>query len=247
MGHAEGVNQIVLGLVNELTERLGANLYSCVFYGSAVRGEHVAGQSDINLLIVLSEATPEAHSVIAETIRGRPRIEPFVLGRKGFERSRLVFALKFASIQRNYRVLHGEDILADFTPDRSMLRFLCEQSIRNLRLRLKHAFVTFGHDRSRYSKFVYDTFPGIRVALTQILHCEGIDVPRTTRDRIPVFSKVFSVDAGILSQLMEARAEGKTLSIEEVNRCHDGLFTLLTQAVNWIESRWPMPSMTQVS
>lgn len=247
MGHAEGVNQIVLRLTKELAERLDANLFSCILYGSAVRGEHVVGHSDINLLIVLSEATPEAHSVIAETIRSRPRIEPFVLGRKGFDRSRLVFALKFASIQRNYRVLHGADILADFTPDRAMLRFLCEQSIRNLRLRLKHAFITFGHDRSRYSKFVFDAFPGIRVALTQILHCEGIDVPRTTRERVPVFSKAFSVDAGILVQVMEARANGRTFSIEEVNRCHDGLFSLLTHAVNWIESRWPMPSMTQVS
>ncbi len=246
MGHASVVNESVRPVVVELSERLGANLHSCILYGSSVRGEHVAGQSDVNLLIVLNEATPEAHSGIAEAIRCEQQVEPFVLGLRGLERSQRVFALKFRSIQRHYQVLHGVDVLADFSPDDELIRFLCEQSLRNLRLRLKHAYITFGHDRGRYSRFVYRTLAGLRVALSETVRCEGIEVPSGTLQRIPLFERVFGVDAGILKILVDMRAESKTMLADEICSCHARLFTLLTHAVNWIEIRWPTINPTSL-
>jgi len=50
-----------------LVQTLGENLHSCILYGSVVRGEMVDKVSDINLLIVLTESTPAAHSAIADT------------------------------------------------------------------------------------------------------------------------------------------------------------------------------------
>src|ERR1700741_4776100 len=95
--------------VSALKEALGNNLYSCCLYGSAVRGDAIEGVSDINLLIVLENSTAEAHLAISRVIGGNPNIDPFVLGRRGFERSVRAFAPKFLSIQRNYRVLCGAD------------------------------------------------------------------------------------------------------------------------------------------
>jgi predicted nucleotidyltransferase len=125
-----------------LMGQLGDNLYSCIAYGSAIRGEIIESESDINLLIVLQESTPQAHAVINDACQQWDRIQPFVLGKSGLARSQQVFALKFHSIKRNYRVLHGVDVLVEFDPSLPLLRFLVEQSLRNLRLRLNHAFIT---------------------------------------------------------------------------------------------------------
>ena len=83
--------------VDLLQKLLGENLHSCILYGSAVRGDFVPAVSDLNFLMVLNESTAEAHAAIADAVRGTLRIEPFVLGRKGLERSMRSFALKFRS------------------------------------------------------------------------------------------------------------------------------------------------------
>lgn len=128
--------------VAALKAGLGDNLHSCCLYGSAVRGNAIDGISDLNLLIVLNTSDSAAHQAVARALEGRPQIDPFVLGRRGFERSARAFAPKFASIRRHHRVLHGADPLTELKVDESLERFLCEQALRNLRLRLVYAFVT---------------------------------------------------------------------------------------------------------
>src|SRR5262245_35694115 len=110
-----------------LRDQLKDNLYACCLYGSWVRGNAIAGKSDINLLIVLDESTPSAHAALSKIVGSEPRLDPFILGRRGFERSLRAFAGKFASIRRNYRVLHGADPLAQLKVDAVMEKFLCEQ------------------------------------------------------------------------------------------------------------------------
>src|ERR1044071_1503435 len=122
----EHVQQVLNQIVPSLKSLLQDNLHSCILYGSANRGDLVPRLSDINLLIVLGESTPQAHAAIAETLRPHECISPFVLGLVGLERSLRAFAIKFRSIRRNYRVLHGTDFLANWSVDEELVRFLCE-------------------------------------------------------------------------------------------------------------------------
>ena len=54
---AETWEAIVASLINDLDQSL-AGRYSAVLYGSAARGDWVAGVSDINLLLVLDDTAP---------------------------------------------------------------------------------------------------------------------------------------------------------------------------------------------
>jgi len=225
-------------VVASLTKTLGANLHSLVLYGSAVRGNLVPKVSDLNLLILLEESTPDAHAAIAEAIRGPIRIEPFILGRALLARSLQAFAIKFLSIQRNYRVLHGADPLAGLTVDETLARFLCEQAVRNLRLRSVRAFVVLGHDRARYSKFLSRIPSAVFTDLAEALRRVGTEIPRGYEERIPMFEKAFGADASVLRDLLKLRASGGTLSDEDARRAHDGLFRLLDAAVRWVEGQW---------
>lgn len=222
-----------------LTRTLGANLHSLVLYGSAVRGNLVAKVSDLNLLILLEESTPGAHVAIAEAIRGPVRIEPFILGCALLSRSLQAFAVKFLSIRRNYRVLHGADPFSGLIVDEFLARFLCEQAVRNVRLRCVRSFVVFGHDRPRYSAYLSKMTSSIFTDLAESLRRVGMEIPRQYEERIPAFERAFGADASVLKDLLAFKAEARTLSASEARDVHARLFSLLDAAVRWMEGQWP--------
>jgi hypothetical protein len=223
--------------VNALRTELGDNLYSICVYGSAVRGNLIDGVSDINLLIVVNESTSAAHEGIARAIGGKPLIDPFVLGRRGFERSFRAFAPKFASIQRNYRVVHGADLLADLKIDTAQERFLCEQAARNLRLRLVYAFVTRQQNKA-YDKFVVRNITAMFVQFAEVLRLNGTAMPAAFDARIPVLEKEFKLDGQVLRDLLALKRNPRRFSETEAVNWHMRLFPMVDSVLVWIETNW---------
>ncbi len=228
-------------IADKLRAALGANLYSCMLYGSAVRGDLVPGVSDVNVLLVLEESTPQAHEAIAAAIEDSLPISPMVIARRGMERTLRVFAPKFLSIRRNYRVLHGADFLREFSFDPAQERFLIEQSLRNYQMRLTHAFITMGDDRRRFTRFVFRVGTGVVTNLSEILRLDKVSLPPDRLARIPIISRGLDVDASVLADLATLKRRGKRMRAEEVRDTHGRLHTLLSAVLSWIEQRWPSP------
>ncbi|MBI3898018.1 MAG: hypothetical protein HY308_06945 [Gammaproteobacteria bacterium] len=225
-----------------LTQGLGENLYSCVLYGSAVRGDIVPKVSDINLLLVLNESTPEAHSAIAAAVRGKVVVSPFIVGRRGMERTVECFPIKFRSIKRHYRVLAGVDPFDGINVSQDILRFLCEQSLRNLRLRCVHFFVVSGNDRRRYPQFLLGLIAKIFTDLSELLRLSGIEVANDFDARIAPLEQHLGVDASVLHDLLKLKQDSHRLSADEIENFHSRLFRLLDSAVQWMEVKWPRPT-----
>lgn len=244
------VDEQALKMAESFCERcrdtLGENLVSFGLYGSAVRGNMVKGRSDINVLVVLNQSTPQVHRVIAELVRHSPRIAPFVLSRWELPRSRSVFAIKFKSIARHLKVLYGEDPLADFAPSQSLLLFLCEQSLRNLRLRLKHAYIHNANKLSLYRQALSRNVTTLFVTLSEVLRCAEITVPEEFEDRPEVIGALLNADASILQQLLELRKNpGRQLSAEQAFEMHSKLFHLLSAALDKVREQWPQATAIQ--
>lgn len=234
-----GVSKVLDPVMDRLQKTLVDNLHSGVIYGSAVRGDFVDGKSDVNLLLVLNRSTPEAHAAIADALESAARVEPFVVSRWELPRSRRVFALKFLSIKRHYRVVHGEDSMADFDPDPGLVRFLCEQALRNLRLRLTHAFVTHKGDRTRYSRLVIESLAALFTVLSDPIRTAGHEVPTAYADRPGLLAETYRADTGVLTDLLALKKSGRRMTQDEAAGIHRGLYQLLSQALEWVREQWP--------
>ena len=228
-------------ICSQLPAVLDQNLFACVLYGSAVRGNVVAGVSDINILVVLNESTPDAHVAIADCIDGHIRIEPFIITRKGMERSFKVFAIKFRSIKRNYKVLCGEDPIAGFSVTDDAVRFLCEQALRNLRLRCVHNYIRNRQQRQRYLNILLEMHTAVFTDVTEILRLAGEEVPREYRERIPVIKRYFHMDTAILDDLLNLKNNPATWKTIDINLLHQRIFGFLNHIVKWMEQQWPVP------
>lgn len=228
--------------VENLRTRLGKNLHACVLFGSAVRGRVVSGVSDIDLLLVLEESTPEAHAAIAAAIRGPVPIDPIVVGRRGFDRTVRAFAPKFRSIRRHRRVLLGPDPLEGPDTDETVVRFLSEQALRNRALRLANAFIRHGWDGDRYGRYLAESAPGLLVDLSDAVRLEGTAIPADFVERLPVLEGALGEGAGVLRDLLELRARPRRLSASEAADFHSRLYRLVDRALRRIEETWPTPS-----
>jgi hypothetical protein len=225
-------------MVNALQAELADNLYSCCVYGSAVRGNAIEGLSDINLLVLLNQSDAAAHEAISRAIGSEPTVDPFVLTRRGFERSERAFATKFASIKRNYRVLHGADPLATLKVDPKLEKFLCEQAIRNLRLRLVFSFITRQRHKA-YDKFVIHNITTMFVQFSEALRLDGVVMPHDFQARAPIFEKAFSVDGRVFTDLLSLKQTPHAFSDAEAVAWHERIFPVVDSVVNWIETHWP--------
>jgi predicted nucleotidyltransferase len=226
--------------VQALRERLATNLSSCCLYGSAVRGNFIEGVSDINLLIVLNESNPAAHEAVAGAIGSDKQIDPFILGKPGFERSVRAFAAKFASIKRNYRVLYGEDPLTKVTIEPKIEKFLCEQALRNLRLRMVYAYVT--RDRNKtYERFLFRSITPLFIQFSEVLRLEGISIPNEFPARIALFEKHFGIDGNGLKELLELRTTGSQSLRGKAAEWHQSVFAMVDAVVKWVEAKWSEP------
>lgn len=238
MSIAAQKEQLAREVCRTLQSVLLDNLYSCALYGSVVRGNTVSSTSDINLLIVLHCSTPEAHRVVANCLQRFKGINPFVLARAELPGSQRMFAIKFRSIQRHYVVLCGEDPLADFDPPAELLRFLSEQSLRNLRLRLKRAYITIGHDGTPYARRLAGMVPALFTTLSEVLRCAGIEIPNHYQERTSLIGHHFRVNAQVLDDLLSLKRSPHALSADEAFSFHSRLFKLLCQAIHWVEEQW---------
>lgn len=223
--------------VAALKAALGENLYSCCLYGSAVRGNAIDGISDLNVLIVLNDSHSAAHEAVAAALADFPQIDPFVLAKRGFARSARAFAPKFASIKRHHRVLHGADPLAAITVDAAMERFLCEQGVRNLRLRLVYAYVMRRRQKN-YDRFVINNTTAMFVQFSEVLRLHGATIPVGFPERVPIFEREFRIDGGVLRDLLAFKRAPHRLTEAETVAMHARLFPVVDGALRWIETNW---------
>ncbi len=223
-------------LIQNFEAALGENLHSLIQYGSSVKGSQNA-KSDLNLLIVLQISTPEAHSAIYHLLKHRPEIDPFILGMRGIENTFQSFAIKFLSIKRHYKVLSGEDILAGINIPLDRERFLAEQALRNLRLKLVHAFVIKGPNLT-YLKYVISIKNAIFIDVFEVPRCDDMELPVDYLQRITMLQEKFSFSSSVLKTLYTLPDIYNNLSTTEIEQLHGNLFLFLDNILSYVEKHW---------
>jgi hypothetical protein len=165
------------------------------------------------------------------------QIVPFVLAKGGIERSIRAFTPKFASIQRNYRLLHGVDLIGKMELDEGLERFLVEQAVRNLRLRLVNSYITRGRHKA-YDRFVLRHITTMFVLCSEVLRLSGTEMPVAFEERIPVLEREFAIDGQVLRDLLDLKRTQERFSAAETVRWHGRFFPIVDSVIAWMESRW---------
>jgi predicted nucleotidyltransferase len=171
-------------LTVELRAAAGDNLVAVVLYGGLARGRHRGPRSDVDVAIVLADASPRRVGEVAPVLMAAwraARVEPWVLGRAEVARLADVFPTKLLDIREHHLLLSGEDVFAAVEIDPRLLRLRVEQELTNLSLRLRRSLVTLSADQASAATYLAGVARPLAIQLAALLRLSGRTVPAEDR------------------------------------------------------------------
>jgi hypothetical protein len=201
-------------LKSELVRLAGNNLASLLVYGGLARGRYRPGKSDINIVVVLREATAQGLAALAPALRAARRaagVTPMILTPGEIPHAAKVFPITFLDIKSHHIVLHGEDPFANLEVPNEMIRLRLVQELRNRTMRLRRRIVTLIDDPELLKSTLAGVARPLAIDLTALLRLAGKTVPNEDRSAA-IFQQAattFQVDGDVLARLVELRLEGR--------------------------------------
>lgn len=200
----------VKDVLDELCTRLvaagGDNVCSVVVCGGVARGRYVEGLSDVNLVLVLKDASAKALTALSPALRvahRAARVEPLILTEAEVKAAADVFPTRFLDIQAHHLPLVGDSPFVGLTISREHLRLRVEQELRNLAMRLRRRFIAAIEEPATLASVLRSAVSPLSVELAALLRLRGADAPA---DDTPaaVFSAAaaaLDLDGGALAEL----------------------------------------------
>ncbi|MBL7073911.1 hypothetical protein ISS37_01550 [candidate division KSB1 bacterium] len=199
------------------------DLVSIILHGSGASGEYVPKKSDLNFLIVLSEAgildLEKSFKAVAKWKRARVST-PLFLTLEYIQSSMDSYPIEFLNMKRFYRIVYGEDVLKDLAFKREHIRLQLEREMKGKLLQLRQAFLdTKGLKRGFLQLISVSVSPFISL-FKALLYYMNEEIPETTEGTLTKVAEHFGLDASLFEELLAVKM-GKKMNRYGLERLLD--------------------------
>lgn len=202
--------------LDELSRALAAltpaPVAGAVLYGGAAKGKAHTPSSDLNVLIVLADASPAALERLAGPLaqgRRRAGVAPLIVSAAELSAAAEAFPVKFHDIAKAHRVLAGEDPLAGLVIPKERLKDDARRGLVGLSLRLKRLYSARAARPDIAREGLVDELPAALAGLSALLEAEGSPVPERREELLAQAARRWGFDAAPLLELL-AYKKGST-------------------------------------
>ncbi len=192
-GHLDRALEVLVGDLNRQP-----TLHGAVLYGSAARGDWVAGRSDVNLLVVVEDPTPAGMAVFTPAVTAWHEAgftPPLLIGRQEWLQATDVFPIEIVDMQSAYRVVAGTDPVAGLVVDPAELRRALEAALRGKLIRLRQAWVRFGDVPITLGGFAAASISELLVLLRGVTVLSGIVPGQEPAAMVTTLTPILGPDA----------------------------------------------------
>lgn len=169
------VGRVLNGFIEEARRAFDDDLRAVVLYGSGAEGK-LRETSDVNVLLVLSAFDQRRADELREPFRlaqAAIRLRTMFLLESELRPATQAFAVKFADIIRRRRVLYGDDPFAGVSISRADAIVRLKQTLLNLTLRLREAYIARGLREEQVVAIIADVAGPLRSCAATLLEMEG--------------------------------------------------------------------------
>jgi predicted nucleotidyltransferase len=207
---AEFLRDLFPEFVEDYRKLFGDDLVSVILFGSATGDDFRPGKSDINVMIVLSEAGidhVDRAFVTVEKWRKKKFAVPLFLTEAYVKTSLDVFPIEYLDLRENHLLVHGKDTLEGLSFQPESVRLQCEREVKGKLLLLRAAFMESAGKGKVLRQVIRQSIQAFVAIFKALLFLKGLAVPRDKRDVIRVACEAFDLDAGLFERLLDVREE----------------------------------------
>lgn len=203
--------------VEELKNTLGENLLSVIAFGSQANVKDA--KSNLNLMIVTNELTAEnlydISKPVKKWVKGKNPI-PVIMNRDEWYSSFDVYAIEYADIKENYRIIYGEDLIPTISINKYFLRLQCESELKSLLLKYKNNFLMNVKSDREMKKLLNNVIKTLLVIFRSVLRLHDSAVPYRAVDIIEFASNYLSFNKIVMSKIAKVRYENEDYTKQEL-------------------------------
>jgi predicted nucleotidyltransferase len=195
-------------LTGEIQEALGADLVSLLLYGSSARGNAVPNRSDVNVLLIVREASAETLHRMAPALNAWARAGhrlPLIHTLAEWRDAADVFPMEIEDIRDAHHVLAGSDPLDGLATTRADLRRELEREARGKLLYLRAGYTAASGDGAALGELLAQALGTLLVLFRAALRACGRSVPGDTADLIRRTADEAGFDAAAFDWALAAR------------------------------------------
>lgn len=186
---------------------LGDDLVGILVHGSLARGEYRVGESDVDAIVILKDASfakLDAISNAMQLARYSARIEAMILTEEEIAGASDVFPLLYDDIKRCHFLLTGRDPFAAVEVHDTHRRLRIEQELREARIRLRRAVTDAAGAREALGGAVVRKLKQVRGPLHALLGLKGIACPPDLGSVVAKACELYGVDPAPLRAARES-------------------------------------------
>ncbi len=205
-------------LAASLEQALGSDLVSLVLYGSAARGDFSPGRSDVNLLLILADASPTRLRSIGPAVHawvkaGHP--PPLIFSRQGWRASTDVFPIEIEDMRQAHRVVRGQDPFVGLETSPADLRRELEREVLGKLLQLRAEYAASGPHPKALGALLANSAATFFVLFRAVLRLRGTVVPTTPGELVKVAAQVAGFDPAAFDWVLDRFAGRKVRELEQ--------------------------------
>ena len=234
---AETFESSVQALTRALTAVLGDNLVSLVLYGSAARGGWVEGRSDVNVLLIVRDASAASLGKAAPALKDwalYAHAAPLIQTERDWDASADVFPIEIEDMRAAHRLLAGKDPFAGVTTERADLRAQLEREARGKLIRLRAEYAASAADGKQLGALLARATPTFVVLFRGGLLLAGRPVPAEAIAAVAAMAQVAGFDGAAFDWALGARASGKA-ALQPYDATAAAYLGAVEQFVNWVD------------
>jgi hypothetical protein len=233
-----GPEKTIAEFVTRVRSAAADNLQSVILYGSAASGEFHAEFSDVNILCVLRDTSFTALGSLAPTVewwRKQKNPAPLIMSQQEIQRSTDVFIVEFLDMQRQHRVLYGEDILQALHISTAQHRVQVEYELREKLIILRQNLLSAHGNKQQLWELMLGSLPSFTTLFRHALMILTGQVAASKRASIESLAQHIRFDASGFLQVLEVREhklDRKQLDPKEVFARYLQAVQQVTEAVD---------------
>ena len=219
---------------------LGDQLVSLLLYGSLARGGAADGRSDVNLLLIVKDASPavlrRAAGPLAAWARAGLRPPP-IHSETEWREAADVFPVEMDDIREAHRLLAGSDPTIGVTTHPEDVRRELERETRGVLARLRAAWASVGQEGPSLEELLQSSLGTVLVLLRAAVRLQGSKPAAAPGEVIRQAAGICGFDPSAFTWALAARSGSAPRRLAAFDAEATKYLVAVEQFSNWLNNR----------